>query len=244
MSTERLDKFIATQNNLPRREARQIISRGKVSVNGALVRAFDTRIDPDKDVVALDGKQIVFKKYIYLVMNKPKGVLSATSDKRQNTVLDLVPGNLKRKELFPVGRLDKDTTGLLLITDDGEFAHRVISPKSNISKRYIVELDGEISNEVVDEFNKGVVLHDGTKCLPAELIVNSENRRQAEVTIMEGKYHQIKRMFGVYTLGVVELHRKSIGQFSLDENLKTGECREVTVDELSLIYKEYSNLNE
>ena len=242
MSIERLDKFIATQKNLPRRKARQIISRGQVVVNGTVARAFDTRIDTAQDKVELSGRQVVCKKYVYIVMNKPKGVLSATSDKRQNTVLDLVPEDLKRKELFPVGRLDKDTTGLLLITDDGEFAHRVISPKSNISKRYIVELDGEISNEVVDEFKKGVVLHDGTKCLPAELIVNSENRRQAEVTIMEGKYHQIKRMFGVYTLGVVELHRKSIGRFSLDENLKTGECREVTVDELSLIYKEYSNL--
>ncbi len=242
MSTERLDKFIATQKNLPRREARQIISRGQVMVNGIVARAFDTRIDTAQDKVELSGEQVVFKKYVYIVINKPKGVLSATSDKRQSTVLDLIPEHLKRKELFPVGRLDKDTTGLLLITDDGEFAHRVISPKSNISKTYTVLLDGEIEKSVVDEFKKGVTLHDGTRCLPAELVVSSENPRQATVTIMEGKYHQIKRMFGVYGLGVVELHRNSVGNFLLDENLKSGECRELSSLELALIYKGYSNL--
>ena len=241
MATERLDKFIATQKNLPRREARQIISRGHVMVNGAQARAFDTRVDPSLDKVELSGEQVNFKRFVYIAMNKPKGVLSATSDKKQSTVLDLIPDSLKRKELFPVGRLDKDTTGLLIITDDGEFAHRVISPKSNITKTYTVLLDGEIEKSLVEEFKKGVTLHDGTKCLPAELIVDTKNPKKAKVTIMEGKYHQIKRMFGVYGLGVVELHRNSVGELLLDENLKEGECRELSASELSLIYKGYSN---
>ncbi len=237
MSTERLDKFIANQKNLPRKETRQIISRGKVTVNGVVARAFDTRVNPETDVIELDGQRVEYKRYVYIMMNKPKGVLSATNDKSRSTVIDLVPSELSRKELFPVGRLDKDTTGLLLITDDGEFAHRVISPKSNIEKVYEVLLDGEIEATAETEFSKGIVLHDGTRCLPAKLLVDKKDKKRATVTIMEGKYHQIKRMFGVLSLGVVELNRKSIGGLSLDPTLKEGECRLITEQELAIFTK-------
>ena len=241
MSTERLDKLIATQKNLPRKETRQIISRARVTVNGVVARAFDTRVNPEIDVIELDGQRVDYKKYVYIMMNKPKGVLSAATDKSRSTVVDLVPEELSRKELFPVGRLDKDTTGLLLITDDGEFAHRVISPKSEIEKVYEVVLDGELPDNAEELFLKGIVLHDGTRCLPAKLTIDKNDKTRAEVTIMEGKYHQIKRMFGVLSLGVVELHRKSVGGVELDPRLSLGECRLLNAEELAKINKGNSN---
>lgn len=243
MSTERLDKFIATQKNLPRKETRQIISRAKVTVNGVVARAFDTRVDPETDVIELDGVRVDYKRNVYIMMNKPRGVLSAATDKSRETVVDLVPPELSRKELFPVGRLDKDTTGLLLITDDGEFAHRVISPKSEIEKVYEVVLDGELPDDAEKEFFKGIVLHDGTQCLPAKLTVDKNDRTKATITVMEGKYHQIKRMFGVLELGVNELHRKSVGGVELDPDLATGECRPLTAEELAQINKGNSKID-
>lgn len=236
MELQRLDKFIATQKNITRKEARNLISHGKVKVNGQNIGNADKKIDPKTDKVYLNGEQIGYKKYMYIMLNKPRGVLSATSDKSRKTVVDLVPDGLKRKDLFPVGRLDKDTTGLLIITDDGEFAHRVISPKSGTEKVYVATLDKEILGQHIIAFKNGVTLADGTPCLPAKLERDKQFKNIATVTVLEGKYHQIKRMFGVIGLGVNELHRKSIGGVQLDPTLKEGECRLFTDDEISKIY--------
>jgi len=194
------------------------------------------KIDTDTDIVCFDGKQISFSAKVYLMMNKPKSVLCASTDKRAKTVIDIIPSPLKRKGLFCVGRLDKDTTGLLLITDDGDFSHKIISPKSMIPKKYEVQLDGIITEQMITIFKEGVVLADGTKCLPATLNVVSDNI--AHVVIFEGKYHQIKRMFGVVGLGVVSLKRLSIGGLELDQTLKEGEIKKLSNSELCSIFNE------
>lgn len=234
MNSQRLDKIISSQLNIPRSMSRTQIHRGKVTVNGEVCRDPSFAVDADTAKITYKGQAVSYKRFVYLVMNKPKGVLSASTDKNRETVIDLVPQSLKRANLSPVGRLDKDTTGLLLITDDGEFAHKVISPKSEILKTYEVTLDDEISNEVADKFAQGIVLADGTKCKPAIFEILAPNK--ARVKISEGKYHQIKRMFGTVDLGVNELTRLSIGAFTLPDTLKAGECRELTKEELDLIF--------
>ena len=169
------------------------------------------------------------------MINKPKGVLSASNDKTRQTVVDLVPDDLKRNGLFPVGRLDRDTTGLLIITDDGAFAHDIISPKKFIPKSYIATLDGTVTKDMVEIFRKGVILADGTKCKPAILEPIEENR--ARLILFEGKYHEVKRMFGTVNLGVNELHRESIGELHLPEDLGSGECVEMNKKLLILAQK-------
>ena len=235
---QRLDKIIASQFNISRTDAKTQIRRGQATVNGDVVRDPAFSVCPEKDSITLGGQALNFKKFIYIVMNKPKGVLSASSDKKRQTVVDLVPKELRRSNICPVGRLDKDTTGLLILTDDGQFAHKVISPKSDIKKVYEVTLDGEITQDAADKFAEGIVLHDGTKCLPAGLEII--NRNIVKVEIREGKYHQIKRMFGVIGLGVNELKRLSIGDFTLPSDLKEGECREMTERQIQMILPRYS----
>lgn len=228
---QRLDKIISSQFNISRSNARRDIRIGLVTVDGATVKDFGFLTDPDTAEITYKGQPLSYKKFIYILMNKPKGVLSASNDKRRETVVDLVPPELSRSGLFPVGRLDRDTTGLLLITDDGDFAHKVISPKSGIPKTYRVTLDGVIPNDAAEKFRAGITLADGEVCKPAELELLSENT--ALLTITEGKYHQIKRMFGRLNLGVNELERISIGGLVLPENLPCGECREMTKNEIS-----------
>lgn len=238
---QRLDKFISNQLNISRNDTRKLIFKGEVTVDGKPVLKPDTKIDTNICIVSLNGDNINYKEYVYIMLNKPKGVISASTDKNRETVVDLVPPHLARRGLSPVGRLDRDTTGLLIITDDGEFAHRVISPKSRLIKRYNVVLDGVVGDDVVSAFKNGITLHDGTKCLPAKIEVDKASGNKVTVGIVEGKYHQIKRMFGVLGLGVVELHRSSIGPIKLDEKLGSGECRELTSTELDEICKEYNN---
>lgn len=233
---QRLDKIISSQFNLTRSIARTVIRRGKVSVNGEIIRDAGMLIEPDKCSIVYGDEELEYKKYVYLIMNKPKGVLSASEDKNRKTVVDLVPENLKRNGLFPVGRLDKDTTGLLLITDDGEFAHNVISPKKMVNKTYIAELDGEVNEEMCLAFAKGVILADGTQCRPA--VLKNLGDCKAEITIYEGKYHQIKRMFGTVGLGVNGLHRKSLGGLNLPDDLAEGECRALNNDQLKSVFLE------
>ncbi len=231
---QRLDKIISSQLNISRSIARTDIRRGKVSVNGEIIRDFSQQFNPDTAEVSYCGQPLTYKKHIYIIMNKPRGVLSASTDKSRETVVDLVNENLKRNNLFPVGRLDKDTTGLLIITDDGDFAHKVISPKKNITKTYLAELDGAVNNEMIEAFAKGVVLADGTVCRKAELI--SIDETHAIIKITEGKYHQIKRMFGSVGLGVNGLHRMALGSLRLPEDLSFGENRELTFNELESIF--------
>lgn len=222
---ERIDKIIASSGDYSRRDAHTLIRRGKVAVNGVVVRKNDFKCDAERDEVTLDGRTLSYMKNVYIMMNKPQGVLSASNDRSRKTVVDLAEEQLGRKGLFPVGRLDKDTTGLLLITDDGDFAHRIISPKSRLDKVYIATLDGRVTNDMIEKFAEGITLSDGYECMPARLEICSEDSFTARVTVREGKYHQIKRMFGVCGLGVNALHRQSIGILELDKNLQPGECR-------------------
>lgn len=226
MKEQRLDKIIATQFNISRSDARKHIRWGKVTVNGKIIREPSVQISPDADII-YKGQALNYKEHIYILMNKPKGVVCATTDKNKQTVIDLVPENLKRNNLFPVGRLDKDTTGFLIITDDGDFAHNAISPKKDVLKTYEATLDGKVTQEMVELFAKGVVLADGSVCKKALLKPVSDNK--AEIKISEGKYHQIKRMFGVVGLGVNELKRTAFGNLKLPSDLKEGECKELEI---------------
>ncbi len=221
MEKQRFDKIIANQFNISRKDARIAIRRGKGSVGGQVLRDPSVLVDTDAEIV-FDGQSLEFKKHIYILMNKPKGVISASNDKNRKTVVDLVDEDMKRNGLFPVGRLDKETTGLLIITDDGDFAHRAIAPNKNVFKTYIATLDGEVTEQMCQEFAKGIVLADGTVCKKAILKPLPQNK--AEIKISEGKYHQIKRMFGTVGLGVNELKRTAIGGLELPPNLPEGKC--------------------
>ncbi len=233
MKSERLDKIISTQFNISRKDARIAIRRGKAMVDGRIVRDFGFLTSVDADI-SFDGQALSYKKYVYILMNKPKGVLSASSDRNKKTVVDLVPHTLKRQGLFPVGRLDKDTTGFLIVTDDGDFAHKAISPKYEVYKSYLVELDGELNEKMIKSFRDGIILADGTKCRSAELEIIEKN--VARVKICEGKYHQIKRMFGTVGLGVNELKREAVGGLSLPKDLAEGECIELSNNEILKIF--------
>ncbi len=230
---ERLDKIISNQFNISRKDARTAIKGGRVTVNKTIVKAPSEPTDTSAEIT-LDGQAMDYKKYIYILMNKPKGVLSASNDKNRETVVDLVPEIWRRNGLFPVGRLDKDTTGLLIITDDGDFAHRAISPNKNVFKAYEVTLDGDVTEEMAAAFARGIVLADGTACKKAELEIVSNN--VAIVRISEGKYHQIKRMFGTVGLGVNELKRISIGKLNLPSELGFGECKLLNSEEIGDIF--------
>ena len=231
---ERLDKIISTGGGVSRSDARKLILKGKVSVNGKTVRDIAFKVDPKADEISLFGEPITYKKHLYLIMNKPKCVLTATEDKNKQTVIDLIPDELRRRDLFPVGRLDKDTTGLLIITNDGDFAHQLLSPNKKVPKKYLVTLDGEVGEELIAKFKEGLTLADGTKLSSATLQILSD-LHTALVTITEGKYHQIKRMFGLFDLGVNELKRVSFAGLTLPEDLLEGEVRELTVNELECI---------
>lgn len=222
MAIIRLDRYIANQTGLSRNESKEMLKSLRVTVNGKTEKNYDAKINTDTDVVCIDGNEISYSEFAYILMNKPKGVLTATEDKKQKTVLDLVPEEYRRKNLAPVGRLDKDTTGLLLITDDGVFAHRVISPKSNIEKEYIATLDGDVTDDMIKAFESGVILADGSVCKPA--ILKRISYGVASVIIREGKYHQIKRMFGTVGLGVNELERIRIGDLKLPTDLEKRTC--------------------
>lgn len=231
---ERLDKIISGGGGISRSDSRKLILKGKASVNGETVKDIAFKVDPNNDEICLFGEPVNYKKYLYLIMNKPKGVLTATEDKNKQTVIDLIPDELRRRDLFPVGRLDKDTTGLLIITNNGDFAHKLLSPNQKIPKRYLVTLDGEVGEDLIPKFKNGLTLVDGTELSPATLEI-LKDKHTAFVTITEGKYHQIKRMFGLFNLGVNELKRVSFAGLELPETLLEGEIRELTVNELECI---------
>ncbi len=231
---ERLDKIISTQTNYSRKEIKQLARKGEIRVNSIICKASDMKIDPCSDVIAVCGEKIDYQEYVYYMMNKPKGVLSASNDKNAMTVVDILPDDLKRKNLFPAGRLDKDTTGLLIITDDGDFAHRMLSPNKNVYKHYIATLEKPISDTTKEKFENGIVLADGTVCQKAFFDKISEN--VALVKICEGKFHQVKKMFLACENTVVELKRVQIGELKLDENLNKGQARVLTEDEKQAIF--------
>lgn len=235
MEKQRLDRLIASQTGISRKEAREAIKAGKAAIGDKVCRDSGLAVDIDDETVIFCGKPIKYKKFIYLLMNKPPGILSASNDKTRKTVVDLVPEPLRRKGLFPVGRLDRNTTGMLIITDDGAFAHKLISPSSHIPKTYLAELDCRLPEDAAERFANGIILADGTECRPALLEPLTENR--ARLTLTEGKYHEVKRMFGTLGAGVNSLRRESIGGLSLPEGLNMGECVEMTEKWLNLVQK-------
>lgn len=232
MKQERLDKLLAAQGLGSRRDIKELVRKGAVAVNGQTARTADMKIDPEAQVT-VGGKPVALKKHLYLMLNKPVGVVSASRGEDCPTVVDLVPPPLRRRGLFPAGRLDKDTTGFVLITDDGDFAHSILSPKRHISKTYLVTLDGEVTPAVAEAFAAGIPLKNEDRCLPAKLTVLGPN--QAQVILYEGMYHQIKRMFAACGLHVEALHRSAMGALPLDPDLPEGQCRELTPGELELV---------
>ncbi|MBR2724735.1 MAG: 16S rRNA pseudouridine(516) synthase [Ruminococcus sp.] len=229
---ERIDKIISEHTHYTRKEIKRLISQRAVYVNEEEVKKPEAKFDEEDVSVKINGEEIEIKKHIYLLLNKPKGYVSATEDKSQKTVLDLVPNKYKYRNLFPAGRLDKDTTGLMLITDDGEFAHNILSPRKHVKKEYEVVLDIPVTSTMVTGFENGVSLNDG-ECKTAQLQITGEYT--ANVTITEGRYHQIKRMFGCFGAKVLELNRIRIGNLYLGEELKPGEIKEATAEELQKI---------
>lgn len=220
---ERLDKWLCAQTALSRRDAASSIRRGRVTVNGQAVRDPAVKVDAAADTVALDGKPVCYRKHLYIMMNKPVGVICATHDDHDKTVIDLLDEDCRARELFPAGRLDKDTTGMVLITDDGDFAHRMLAPKKHVPKQYLVTLDAPADEAVVNALGSGMTLANGDKCQPAECEPLDGNR--ARVTLHEGKYHQVKRMFAAAGRHVEALHRLSMGGLPLDPALGFGEWK-------------------
>ena len=231
---ERLDKIVATALQISRKDAISLIKSGRVSENGVALKDTKKKLDENTAELFLDENRIYYYKYVYIMMNKPKGIISASDGKGDKSVIDILPAEMKRKNLFPAGRLDKDTTGFMLITDDGEFAHSILSPKNHIPKTYIAKLDKPFDETIVKEFESGVKLKD-EKCMGAKLEAADGDFCTARVEIKQGMYHQIKRMFARFGLKVVELKRIKMGNLYLDESLKEGECRYISEKELSMI---------
>lgn len=231
----RLDKYLADMGIGTRSETKDYIRRGRVCVNGETIRTGDMKINCDEDLVTFDQKPVGYVGQEYYMLNKPAGVVSSTSDKFFKTVVDLIE-NPARKDLFPVGRLDKDTEGLLLITNDGALAHKLLSPKKHVGKVYYAEVSGCVTMEDVKQFSEGLKLEEGFTTLPAELkIIESDAISKIELTIYEGKFHQVKRMFEAVDKKVIYLKRLSMGDLVLDSKLAAGQYRALTEEELFLL---------
>ena len=230
----RLDKYLAETAQCTRSEAKTLLQKGRVTVNGAVCKKGDTQLK-DSDTVAVDGQPLAYQQFVYLMLNKPEGVVSASTDKRDTTVVDLIGDAYPRRELFPAGRLDKTSTGFVLLTDDGTFAHDILAPKRHVAKTYTVTLDTPLTDEMKAGFVAGVTLADGTALSPAEVAALTADGLTVRVVLKQGVYHQIKRMFGVYGAGVNALHRDAIGGLALDEGLAPGQWRELSAEEVSKI---------
>ena len=235
MEKQRLDKIIGASTPYSRKEIKSLVKSGRVTVDGRIAAAPDDKANPEKSVISVDGVRIGYRKNRYFMMNKPAGYLSATEDKNSPTVTDLLREEDRAFELFPAGRLDKDSEGLLILTDDGVFCHDVISPKKHVYKTYYVETAEALCGSDCEEFRRGIVLGDGTQCLPGELEITGRNC--GKVKIREGKFHQVKRMLGSLGKPVTCLKRVAIGGLLLDENLEKGGYRELTEGEISKIFE-------
>lgn len=238
---ERLDKILSRKLNITRSKAKSLIKQKQVTVNGMTAKSGDLKCT-DKDIITASGKKLSENDFTYIMLNKPKGVVSASDGRGEKSVIDLLPNEMKRKNLFPAGRLDKDTTGFVLITDDGEFAHNILSPKKHIEKTYLAVLDKPVDDNVIRDFESGMVLGNKT-LLPAKLTVMNEEKTIARVVIKQGVYHQIKRMFKKHKITVLELKRTAMGGLCLDDKLALGESRYITENELlmiTLVDKSYS----
>lgn len=231
-SIMRLDKFLAEMGRGTRSQVRDMIKKGRVQINGQVVKKPEIKVNPETDSICLDGGIVEYARLEYYMLNKPQGIVSATEDGRYTTVTELI-GTALRKDLFPVGRLDIDTEGLLLITNDGTLAHNLLSPKRHVDKVYRVRFQGALPDDAVKQFTEGILLEDGTKTLPASLKALGE--AEAEVTVHEGKFHQIKRMFQALGCEVVYLRRLSMGPLALDNDLEPGQYRPLNQTELNAL---------
>ncbi|MEF2588459.1 MAG: pseudouridine synthase [Oscillospiraceae bacterium] len=232
---ERLDKLLAGTGKWSRREVKALVRQGLVRVDGRLAASAEDKLDPAAAVVTVAGETISLCRFTYVMLHKPAGVLTATEDRKQPTVLDLLPPELRRIGLAPVGRLDKDTEGLLLLTNDGELAHRLLSPKYHVDKRYLARVDGELSAADAEAFARGMTLGDGLECLPAGLEVLPD--RVCVVTLREGKFHQVKRMLAARGAPVLYLKRLSMGPLTLDDSLAAGAYRLLRAEEILALYR-------
>jgi 16S rRNA pseudouridine516 synthase len=231
----RLDKYLKDQGVASRSEVKELIKKGLVCVNDVTIKDPGTHVITEKDIISVRGVPIEYRQFVYYMLNKPKGVITATEDKTLKTVLDLFPEEIRRREVFPVGRLDKDTEGLLLITNNGIFAHNLLSPKKGVKKLYEALLASFPGDRVIEAFEKGVDIGDNYTALPAQLEFISLNPVIARVEIYEGKFHQVKRMFKAVGTSVLELKRLRMGEVWLDESLKPGEFRELTPEEILIL---------
>ncbi len=225
----RLDKFLSEMGAGSRTQIKEMAKKGRIRLNGAAVKDTAAKVNPEEDIVELDGERVLYAAVEYYMLNKPAGVVSATEDSRYPVVTDLV-GAALRKDLFPVGRLDLDTEGLLLLTNDGPLAHELLSPKRHVDKVYYVEYQGTLPSDAANRFEEGLTLEDGTKTLPARWRQEDEGR--GRLTIQEGKFHQVKRMFTALDCKVTYLKRLSMGSLQLDPSLKPGDCRPLTAEEI------------
>ena len=233
---QRIDKILSNLGYGSRSELKKFCKNGLVKVNGKVINNPGVQVDVENDEIIFDGEKVTYKEFIYLMLNKPDGYISATFDKRDPIVLDLIDKEDLVFEPFPVGRLDKDTEGLLVLTNDGQLAHRVLSPKKHVPKTYYAKIEGIVTEEDIKAFAKGVTLDDGYETMPAELIIlKSDEISEIELTIHEGKFHQVKRMFESVDKKVIYLKRLSMGKLKLDENLAFGEYRELTDEEVKMI---------
>lgn len=228
----RLDKYLGNMGCGSRKDLKIMIKKGKATVNGKVEKDPGKHVNPDTDRIEFMGKNIGFKPLVYIMLHKPDGYVSATEDKRDQTVLELIDG-YDHYELFPVGRLDKDTEGLLILSNDGKMAHNILSPKKHVPKTYYAVIDGKVTDADINAFKKGVTLDDGYETMPADLrILKSDWESEIELTIMEGKFHQVKRMFESVGKTVTYLKRIQMGALKLDENLEKGDYRELSEEEL------------
>ena len=227
---ERLDKVISATGKKSRREVKDMVRQGRILVDGKIAAAADMKVDPLLAEILLDGEPLCYEKFTYIMLHKPAGVLSAVEDRKQKTVLDLLPPELQKRGLSPVGRLDKDTEGLLLLTNDGELTHKLLSPKYHVDKVYYAKVDGCLERADIEAFAAGMTLGDGLECLPAGLEILSDS--EALVTLHEGKFHQVKRMLAARGKPVLYLKRLRMGPLYLDENLPCGAYRPLHEEEI------------
>lgn len=235
----RLDKILSNSGYGTRKEVKRLVKQGAVKVDGVVAKDSGMHVNPETAVIEVNGERLNYREFIYIMMNKPQGVISATYDLRHKTVVDLLTDEYMAFDLFPAGRLDIDTEGLVILTNDGDFAHRILSPKSHVPKKYYALVEGKVTGEDINKFRDGVVLDDGYKTMPAQLsVISTDECSEVELIIHEGKFHQVKRMFEAVGKKVIYLKRTAIGSLTLDEKLKTGEFRELTEEEVELLRPE------
>ena len=234
---ERIDKILSNLGYGTRKDLKKIVKNGMVQVNGITIKDSAMKVDPEKDKIVINGEEIFYREFIYLMMNKPAGVISATFDNKDETVIDLLEVEHQVFEPFPVGRLDKDTVGLLLLTNDGDLNHRLISPKCKVDKVYFAKIDQKVTEEDIEKFKHGITLDDGYRCKEAILEIQKASEEGSEIvlTIQEGKFHQVKRMFEAVGKKVTYLKRIEFGTLPLDEDLEEGEYRELTEEEIAIL---------